>query len=828
MLCLWALLVLGMAGIARGVLPSVVIAPISVGELQAPVCITHAGDGSGRLFICEQAGQVRIIQDGMLQPQVFLDLSARIVPLTSYYDERGLLSLAFHPGFATASSPGYRRFYVFYSAPSPNAAVNPPVNCRSTISEFQVSATTGLGDPATERVLLSFDKPQDNHNGGQLAFGPDGYLYISTGDGGGADDDYLGHNGGTNPATPGNLGNAQDTTSLLGKILCIDPLGTNGPGGQYGIPVANPFSIPRGSVRTEIFAFGFRNVWRFSFDTGTGGTGKLFAADVGQSSVEEVDIVTAGANFGWHAREGAFTFDSAVENALINGGSVRVDGGTQSFPGGAVLTGPIAQYAHPNVTIGSPALPQLGTAIIGGVRYRGAAFPALSGKYVFSDYASGSDSTVSQLLGIEETAPNVWSTPAVFPVAGTNPLVTTHVLALGRDEKGELYIATEMASGPQNNPANGKPSGGIYLIAPVAVTKSITAAKDNTIFSEDAVLGTSTSDGQGHLYAGRTGSNYGPYNRRALMSFDVASQVPAGVVIQSAQLQLNLAKASFNATGKTLSLYRLSETWGEGTSVNLIGGYGAPATTGDATWQRRFYNTSSWTTAGGTHSATLSASVTVPSTTGLLTWGSTSQMVSDVQGWLDTPSGNAGWILFGNETAVTTACQFDSVQTAPQDGVQPPTLVVTYPASPLTRHQSWIQQYFAPGHYVDDLADLDGDGLRNLAEYAFAFNPLAANVPGSGLQVSTSRSGTSTLLTMTFRRDPRATDLTYNLQTSTDLIHWTTIAQSLAGATPTGSALVSDTAITNEPPIKLTTATQTVSGTFAHTFVRMQIVRQAP
>ena len=834
-----ALLASGFSALS-GALPSLAVKTISSGELQAPVSIANAGDGSGRLFICEQLGQIKIIQNGMLLPTPFLDLSARIVPssgsylfpMTATYDERGLLGLAFHPGFANSSSLGYKKFYVFYSAPSPNVVGNPtppnttptPVNCRTVISEFQVGASANVADPNSERIVLSFDKPQMNHNGGQLDFGPDGYLYLSTGDGGGANDTNLGHTGGTNPPTAGNLGNAQDKTRLLGKILRIDPLGNNGPGGQYGIPGDNPFVGVGGGVREEIYAYGLRNPWRFSFDTGPGGTGKLFEGDVGQNKVEEINIITPGGNFGWHAREGAFTFDSAVETALISGGTVRIDGGTQTLPGGATLVAPIAQYAHPSITIGTPALAQLGTSITGGYRYRGTEIPDLVGKYVFGDYNFGainSGTTQGTLLGIEETSPNVWSAPTAISISGTNPFTTTHLMAFGRDEQGEIYVATEAAQGPRNDPNTGLPTGAIYKLVVGTTNRTITANKDNTIFSEDSTTGF-TSDALGGLFVGKTGPSFGPYIRRALVSFDV-SIIPAGTTIQSAQLKLNAVKLGQAAPNTTISVYRLTQTWGEGTSYNPAGGYGVPATTGDATWTRRFYNTSAWATPGGAFNTTASASATITGA-GLLTWNSNAQLISDVQGWINTPSTNAGWIIRGNESTNTSATEFESLQTG-----LAPALTVTYaPPVTVSRHDAWLNQYFVPGHFVDDKADLDGDGVNNLEEYAFGFNPVVANPPGAGFSSSTVTTqtvqGVTTTFTMTFRRDPRATDLTYNLQTSPDLITWTTIASSVGGAPASGSALVSDNDIAAELPMKLVTAVETLTG--GRRFSRLQIIRQ--
>ena len=311
------------AAIATASPPPLALKPISTGQIVSPVNISNAGDGSKRLFICDQVGKIWIINDEMVLPTPFLDLSAsglaRLIPLTASYDERGLLGLAFHPGFANASSPGYRKFYVFYSAPSttPGTATN-PVNCRSTVSEFQVSATNPNVADATipERLVISWDKPQSNHNGGQLAFGPDGYLYITIGDGGSQHDNDYGHTGGQAPSgfpiASGNLGNAQDTTKLLGKILRIDPLGSNGPGGAYGIPTDNPFATMGGGVRGEIWAFGLRNPWRLSFDNDPVQGWRLIEADVGQDNVEEINLITKGGNYGWRIKEGTLYHDSTA------------------------------------------------------------------------------------------------------------------------------------------------------------------------------------------------------------------------------------------------------------------------------------------------------------------------------------------------------------------------------------------------------------------------------------------------------------------------------------------------------------------------------------
>ena len=819
---------------ASAALPPVALKPISVNQLQAPVNISHAGDGSGRLFICEQRGQIRIIQNGMLLPTPFIDLSSKIVPfapttypfpMTPSYDERGLLGLAFHPGFGNPSSPGYRKFYVFYSAPSPAVAGNPnPVNCRTTISEFQVTANPNIADLASERIVVAYDKPQSNHNGGQLEFGPDGYLYFSAGDGGGANDNGFGHNGGGAGNPSGVLGNAQDKTRWLGKIHRIDPLGTNGPGGAYGIPTDNPFFNGTSGERKEIFAYGLRNPWRFSFDTGTSGTGSLMVADVGQNKVEEINIVTSGGNYGWRAKEGTFDFDTTTKNALINGGNVTTSSGVVMLPGGAVLIDPIAQYAHPGITIGSPALPIFGTSITGGYRYRGNAITALKGKYLFGDYNVGainSGTTSGLLLGIEETSPGVWSTPATVSIIGANPLSSTHLMAFGRDEQGEIYLATQVAQGPRNDPNTQQPTGAIYkVVAPQAVAIRLMPTKDNTIFSEDGNL----SDGLGFLYSGKTGSSGGNSLRRALMTFDVAGQLPAGAVITSAQVSMLLNKSSF-VTGN-MSLNKLTQSWGEGLSdAGDPGGTGTQAMTNDATWTERFYSathTQTWSTAGGAFNATASATTSVGFTLGTYSWTS-AQLATDVQGWLDSPATNFGWILLGTEASPNSAKRFDSRDTF---GGSPPALDITYIVSPsLTRRESWLQQYFPIGQFVDDLGDLDGDNISNTLEYAYGFSPLSVNQANAGFAASVQPSGPDTLFTITFRRDPRATDLTYMLQTSDDLVNWTTIVQSTAGAEPTGSGYVSEEDAPSEFPIKLVTGSEVVAPGSTKRFARLKVTR---
>ncbi len=286
-----------------------------VDGLRQPVFVTDAGDGSGRLYVVEQAGRILFLEEGALVEQPFLELGDRV----RSGGERGLLGLAFHPDFASNG-----RFFVNYTREPDGATV---------IAEFR--AQTGI-EPV-ERVLLTVAQPFANHNGGMVAFGPDGHLYIGLGDGGSAGD-------------PGNR--AQNPDDLLGKILRLDVDGAE----PYAIPADNPFA--QGGGRPEIYALGLRNPWRFSFDPEDG---RLLAGDVGQNRIEEIDRVSRGGNFGWRLMEGKSCFDP--------------DSGCER-PG---LEPPIAQYEQD----------QGRCSITGGYVYRGSAVPGLAGTYVFGDFCSG-------------------------------------------------------------------------------------------------------------------------------------------------------------------------------------------------------------------------------------------------------------------------------------------------------------------------------------------------------------------------------------------------------------------------------------------------------
>lgn len=336
-----------------------------VSGLIGPVGITNAGDGSGRLFINEQSGRIRVIEaDGTLRPADFVDLSGRILA----GGERGLLGVAFHPDFAANG-----RLFVHYSRAADGATV---------ISELTASPDHESAQAASERILLTHDQPFANHNGGQIAFGPDGYLYIGLGDGGSQGD----------PS-----GNGQSLQTWLAKLLRIDvdapPLANR----QYAIPDSNPYAaggVAPDAGLPEIWAYGLRNPWRFSFDRGTG---NLYIGDVGGGTREEIDRQPAdsagGENYGWNIFEGT-----------------HCSGGCDSI----TPVAPVAEYAHND-----------GCSVTGGYVYRGTVQPTMQGTYLFGDYCSGT----------------IWTLPAaggVIPqrLADTDLRITS----FGEGEDGEIYL----------------------------------------------------------------------------------------------------------------------------------------------------------------------------------------------------------------------------------------------------------------------------------------------------------------------------------------------------------------------------------------------------
>jgi glucose/arabinose dehydrogenase len=266
----------------------------------SPIGVVASPDNTGRLFVIDQAGKIWIIdQSGNKLSNPFIDVTSAMVPLNAGYDERGLLGLAFHPQFATN-----HKFYIYYQLPPRTG------NNLSRIAEFQTSTSNAnVADMASEKNLLELNDPQSNHNGGTLAFGPDGLLYIAIGDGGSLNDVGIGHVDDWYAANAG--GNGQDITSnLLGNILRIDVDN----GSPYSIPPDNPFVGKDGL--DEIYAYGFRNPYRMSFDMG--GNHDLIAGDAGQSLYEEIDLVIKGGNYGWNVKEGRACFNAAANTTAMS------------------------------------------------------------------------------------------------------------------------------------------------------------------------------------------------------------------------------------------------------------------------------------------------------------------------------------------------------------------------------------------------------------------------------------------------------------------------------------------------------------------------------
>jgi glucose/arabinose dehydrogenase len=317
---------------------------------------------ANRLFVIEQAGVIKVFDNArnVGNSTVFLDISDSVL----YGGEQGLLGLAFHPKF---NQNGY--FYVDYVADNPT---------RTVIARFTVTANPNVADKNSKLVVLEINQPFSNHKGGQLAFGADGYLYIGMGDGGSAGDPF---------------GNGQNLSTLLGKILRVN-VDSFSAGRNYGIPNDNPFVANSLGYREEIYAYGFRNSWRFSFDSFTG---QLWVGDVGQNLIEEIDLVEKGKNYGWNIMEGSLCYNPAT---------------------GCNETGlekPIWNYTH-----------DVGSAVIGGYVYHGSALPILSGLYVYGDYGSG----------------RIWSLSYNGTSAVNTFLVDTglNIASFGLDQQNELYF----------------------------------------------------------------------------------------------------------------------------------------------------------------------------------------------------------------------------------------------------------------------------------------------------------------------------------------------------------------------------------------------------
>jgi len=434
-----------------GDLPDIERGPVQVrlrlvtSDVTAPLAGITAEGRPSMLYLVDQVGQLKELDLRLARPvarlRTVLDLSSLLVGPVDPKDERGFLGAAFSPDFVNDG-----RLYT-YTSEAFSAAVpadfplpqDPAGPCnlrgvfpdhRSVIREWQRVGDNPLRfESATaSRILFTVDQPQTNHNAGDLKFGPDRMLYIALGDGGGADDQNCQMNFDGNPMFGhGARGNGQDPTNPLGDILRIDPHGNNSANGQYGIPANNPFATnrPDGQLR-ELFAMGFRNPFRFSFDAAdftsanAGTPGRPWVADVGQNDVEEIDVVEAGRNYGWRVKEGTFLFNPD-EFDLGGGGS---DGfPSRNAPGVGGFADPVAQYDHDD-----------GTAIIGGYVYRGRDIPALAGQYIFGDTSRRLSNAHGRLFATSGAKTG----PHRIVELRDGPL-DVQLIGFGQDSRHELY-----------------------------------------------------------------------------------------------------------------------------------------------------------------------------------------------------------------------------------------------------------------------------------------------------------------------------------------------------------------------------------------------------
>jgi glucose/arabinose dehydrogenase len=398
----------------------------------SPLSVVDPSDGTKRLFVVDQIGKIWIIgPDGTTLPTPFLDISSKLVTLNPGYDERGLLSLAFHPNFKSNG-----KFYVFYTAPprpgGPDSGVS--WDNQTRISEFKVSSNPNRADMSSERIIFKANHPQGNHNGGSIAFGPDdGYLYISIGDGGFADDNAPGHVDDWYKKNAG--GNGQDIThNLLGNVLRIDVNKTSADQ-NYGIPPDNPFVGHPG--KDEIWAFGLRNPYRFSFDMG--GQHWLYLGDAGQSLYEEIDVITKGGNYGWNVKEGTHCFNT--DDDLKERKACPVED-----PQGNRLIDPVIEAKN----TANPEGGGLMVTIVGGNVYRGTALPLLYGKYIFGAYSATFDGPQGKLYIAKPSTIGLWSFKEFHPKSFPKDL-GQWLKGFGQDRQGEIYVVASEQAGPQGN-----------------------------------------------------------------------------------------------------------------------------------------------------------------------------------------------------------------------------------------------------------------------------------------------------------------------------------------------------------------------------------------
>ena len=412
-----------------GVQPTGIDIALVADNFVSPVLLVQAPGPAKSMYVVDQIGKIwKIDSSSKKSVTPFLDVSSKLAPLMGPYDERGLLGLAFHPDFEHNG-----KFFVFYTAPPRAGGPAPGSNWNSLtrVSQFSVSSNnTDVADANSEKVLLEADHPQFNHNGGTIAFGPDGFLYISIGDGGQGDDNAPGHVDDWYKVNAG--GNAQNVeANLMGKVLRIDV----NSGDPYSVPADNPYVGKPGL--DEIYAFGFRNPYRFSFDMG--GSHELISQDAGQSLYEEIDVVTKGGNYGWNVKEGTHCF--STDNDTVERASCpAVDSA------GIKLTDPVVELNNAANPLGGIA-----TTIIGGHTYRGSTIPELAGKYIFGVFSSDATGTPNAKIYSATTASSgKWNYDAISLKNNPDNL-GMYLKGFGQSLDGEVYLMTTMEAGTTGN-----------------------------------------------------------------------------------------------------------------------------------------------------------------------------------------------------------------------------------------------------------------------------------------------------------------------------------------------------------------------------------------
>ena len=392
----------------------------------SPVAFAESPDESGRYFIVDQVGVIRIHtpQKGLLE-EPFLNLKDKIVPLKDEHEERGLLGLAFHPDYSENG-----KFFVYYSAPLGEDAPE-GWDHTSHISEFQVSKDNpNMADKSSEKIIMKVHEPQDNHNAGTLAFGPDNYLYIALGDGGGANDIDMGHVPDWYEKNAG--GNGQDVEqNLLGSILRIDVDGDT----PYSIPEDNPFVDKDGM--DEIYAYGLRNPYRFSFDLE--GNNDLIAGDAGQVLWEEINLIKKGGNYGWNVKEGTHCFNP------YNNDKTKEECPKEDKMGNPLID-PVLEFKQGGTDHGGKGL-----VVIGGNVYRGENLTNMNGKYIFGTWTQHHGKPAGAIFVATPNESGMWDFQEL-EIAQTNSTSIGHyLLSFGQNKEGEMFVLTTDEEGPVGN-----------------------------------------------------------------------------------------------------------------------------------------------------------------------------------------------------------------------------------------------------------------------------------------------------------------------------------------------------------------------------------------